>query len=151
MKVQPWCDSPEFFCEFEEFYIKGGKESVSVLSARVQKNMVILKIDGVDTPEDAVKLRNSVLYIDRNDVELEDGCYFIQDLIGLSVVDAENATVYGIITDVTETGANDVYHIKADDGKMYYIPAIPDVVVETDLDNGKMLIKPLKGLFDDED
>ncbi len=147
IKVQPWCDSPEFLCEFDTLYYKSGTP-VEIEKSRRAKNIVVMKIKGVDTVEEAQKIRNRVLYISRDDVELDEGCYFIADLIGLEVVDADSGRVYGTITDVTETGANDVYHIKAQDGKMYYIPAIPQVVAETDTENGIMKITPLEGLFE---
>ncbi|MBR1739975.1 MAG: 16S rRNA processing protein RimM [Ruminococcus sp.] len=147
IKVQPWTDTPDFLCEFDTLYYKSGTP-VEIEHSRTAKNIVVMKIKGVDSVEDAQKLRNRVLYIDRQDVELEEGCYFIQDLIGLRVVDAGTDREYGILTDVSETGANDVYHIKSSDGKMYYIPAIPDVVKETDIEGGVMRITPLDGLFD---
>ena len=147
VKVQPWCDDPELLCELETLYYKSGTP-VEIEHARVAKNIVVMKIKGVDTANDANKLRNRVLYLDRDDVELEEGAYFIQDLIGLAVKDADSGREYGTITDVTQTGANDVYHIKAADGKMYYIPAIKDVVKSTDIEGGVMLITPLDGLFE---
>ncbi len=147
VKVQPWCDDPQLLCELDTLYYKSGTP-VEVEHARVAKNIVVMKIKGTDTANDAQKLRNRVLYLDRDDVELEEGAYFIQDLIGLAVKDADSGRVYGEITDVTQTGANDVYHIKAPDGKMYYIPAIKDVVKQTDIQSGEMLITPLDGLFD---
>lgn len=147
VKVQPWCDSPDFLCEFDVLYYKSGTP-VNILKSRVAKNIVVMKIEGVDTVEEAQKLRNRVLYMDRNDVELEEGSYFVQDLLLLKVIDAETGEEYGEISDVTETGANDVYHVKSSDGKMYYIPAIPDVVKEVDIECGTMKIIPLQGLFD---
>jgi 16S rRNA processing protein RimM len=147
VKVQPWCDSPEFLCEFDRLYYKSGTE-VEIERSRPQKNIVVMKIKGVDTVEDAQKIRNRVLYLDREDVELDEGCYFIRDLIGLKVADSDSGRVYGTITDVSETGANDVYHIKGEDGKMYYIPAIPSVIDRTDIEGGVMEITPLDGLFE---
>ncbi|MBR1864236.1 MAG: 16S rRNA processing protein RimM [Ruminococcus sp.] len=148
VKVQPWCDSPGFLCEFDTLYYKSGTP-VKIEKSRVAKNLVIIKIEGVDSVEQAQKLRSRVLYIDREDVELEEGCYFVQDLIGLRVVDADTGREYGTLTEVSQTGANDVYHIKSSDGKMYYIPAIPQVVARTDIEGGVMEITPLDGLFDD--
>ncbi len=147
VKVQPWCDSPDFLCEFDTLYYKSGTP-VNVERARVQKNIVVMKIEGTDTVEAAQALRNRVLYMDREDVELEEGAYFVQDLIGLEVRDAETGELYGTITEVSETGANDVYHIRQESGKMLYVPAIPDVVKKTDIEKGEMLITPLEGLFD---
>src|SRR5699024_2510549 len=95
-------------------------------------------------------LRNKILYMDRDDVELEEGSYFIQDLLGLQVVDFDRPEkVYGELVDVTQTGANDVYHIKGEDQKVVLIPAIPDVIQEIDLAQGIMKITPLKGLFEE--
>ena len=147
VKVQPWCDSPDFLCEFDTLYWKSGTP-VEIASSRVQKNIVVMKIVGCDTVEDAQKLRGRVLYMDRDDVELEEGAYFVQDLIGLNVIDADSGEEYGELTEVSETGANDVYHIRRRDGSMCYIPAIPEVVKDTDIEAGVMKITPLDGLFD---
>lgn len=147
VKVQPWCDSPDFLTEFDVLYRKSG-DTVEIERSRVQKNIVIMKIKGVDTVEDAQKMRNHVLYMDRNDVLLEEGSYFVQDLLGLQVVDADNGTVYGRITEVSETGANDVYHVENEEGNVVYVPAIAEVVVETDIENEIMKIRPLEGLFE---
>lgn len=147
VNVQPWCDSPELLCEFDLLYWKSG-DPVKVERARVRGNMAVLKLEGCDTAEAAQKLRNRVLYIDREDLELEEGCYFIADLIGMRVEDSGTGEVYGTLCDVTETGANDVYHIKAPNGKTLLIPAIPDVIDSVDTENGVMKITPLDGLFD---
>lgn len=110
--------------------------------------MVLLHLEGYDTPEQAETLRNQILYLNREDVELEEGTYFIQDLIGLDVVDADNGTVYGTLKDVLQTGANDVYVVQAEGGKELLIPAIPDVIVETNIEEHCMKIRPLEGLLD---
>ncbi len=152
VKVIPWCDSAAFLCSFETLYMDKGRKPVEVLRARIFKNMVIMELEGCTTREQAEALRGQVLYMDRDEVELDEGCYFIQDLIGLQVQDADNGRSYGVIRDVLETGANDVYVIKNDeDKKEYLVPAIPDVIISTDLESGIMTIRPLKGLFDDAD
>ena len=142
VKVVPWCDEPEFL------YLGKAQKPVNVTAARLQKGNVLLHLEGVDTVEAAEQLRNQVLYMDRDEVELEEGVYFIQDLIGLEVLDADTGKSYGKLSDVMQTGANDVYEIKDETGKTVLIPAIPDVVQETDLDGGVMRIRPLEGLFD---
>ena len=148
MRVQPWCDTPEFLCRFKRLFLDG--EEYCVQSARPHKNVVILKLRGIETPEAAQKLVNKILFAAREDFKLDKGTYLIADLIGLKVVDADDESlVYGELTDVSQTGANDVYHILFADGKTRYIPAIPQVVKMTDLENGVMKIKPLDGLFDD--
>lgn len=148
MRVQPWCDTPEFLCRFKRLFLDG--EEYRVQSARPHKNVVILKLRGIETPEAAQKLVNKILFAAREDFKLDKGTYLIADLIGLKVVDADDESlVYGELTDVSQTGANDVYHILFADGKTRYIPAIPQVVRETDPEAGIMKIKPLDGLFDD--
>ena len=147
VKIMPYTDSPELLAEFDRLFI--GKEHTEVIieRSRVFKNTVIAKIEGINTPEAAEKLRNKVLYMHRDDLELDDDTYFIQDLIGIEVRDADTDKVYGKIIDVMQTGANDVYVIKGDD-REYLVPAIADVVVSTDIDGNIMTIRPLDGLFD---
>ncbi len=147
VKVMPYTDTPELLCEFDRLFIGKNRDEINVTRARVFKNIVIMKLEGIDTPEDAEKLRNKLLYMHRDDLELDDDTYFIQDLIGLEVSDADSGKVYGKIADVMQTGANDVYVIKGDD-REYLVPAIADVVVSTDIDGGTMTIRPLEGLFD---
>lgn len=147
VRVEPWCDSAEFLCEFDTLYFDKGNTPVEIEKAHPHKNIVLVKIKGTDTVEAAQMLRGKILYMDREDVELDDGCYFVQDLIGLEVIDNDDGTVYGKLSEVKETGANDVYIVKNGE-KEYLIPAIPDVIISTDIENGKMLIHKLDGLFD---
>lgn len=147
VKIMPYTDTPELLAEFDRLFIGKNHDELTILNARPSKNMVIAKIEGIDNPEDANKLRNKILYMHRDDLELDEDTYFIQDLIGMTVKDADNDTVYGEISDVLQTGANDVYVIKGED-REYLIPAIPDVVVSTDTENDIMTIHVLEGLFD---
>lgn len=123
---------------------------MQIEKSRPHKTIAVIKIKGVDTADEAALLRGKILYMDRDSVQLDEDCYFVQDLIGLAVLNVDTGEEYGELVDVSETGANDVYHIKKG-GVVYLIPAIPDVVIKTDIAEGKMLIRPLKGLFDDED
>lgn len=148
VKIMPYTDFPELLCEFDRLFLD--KKEIFIEKSRVAKNMVIAKIQGIDTPEQAEKLRNKVLYMHRDDLELDDNTYFIQDLIGIEVKDVDTGFVYGKITDVMQTGANDVYVIHGNN-KEYLVPAIADVIVSTDVNENLMLIKPLEGLFDKED
>ena len=151
VKVQPWCDTPEELTQIAALYLDGGKSALEIERGRVHKNMALLKLKGVDSIEQAQPLRGKVLWAHRDDIPLGEGQYFIQDLIGLTVIDADDGHTYGILTDVTETGANDVYHITFPDGGVRLAPVIEQVIVSTDIDAGILQIRPLKGLFDDED
>ena len=150
LRVDPWCDSPQFLCQFKTLYLKKGETKLSV-SSRPHKTIAIVKAKGIDTIEEAEKLRGRVLYINRSDARLAPGEYFIQDLMGLDVIDIDTSKSYGKITDVLKTGANDVYQVTDEKKKDYLIPVIDDGVKEIDINGGKVLSKPLKGLFDDED
>lgn len=147
VKVMPYTDTPELLCEFDRLFIGKNRDEIGVERSRVFKSTVIMKLEGIDTPEAAEKLRNKLLYMRRDDLELDEDTYFIQDLIGLEVRDADSGEVYGKIDDVMQTGANDVYVIKGTE-REYLVPAIADVVVSTDVDGGVMTIRPLEGLFD---
>ncbi len=147
VKVLPWCDGPEALLPIKTFYLDKGATPKKAEKCRVQKNMVLLKLEGVDTPEAAQALRGRVLWLDREEDTLEEGQYYIQDLIGLTVEDADTGEVYGTLRDVSETGANDVYHVAFPDGRVQLVPAIPQVVERIDIDGGRMLIRPLEGLF----
>lgn len=149
VKIQPWCDSPEYLCTFKCLYSKSGDRVYEIERIRPQGNMVIAKLKGIDTPEQAQALRGRILYIDRDDADLPEDSYFVADLIGLEVRD-ESGRSYGVISDVLQTGANDVYEIKSNDGKLYYIPAIPSVILSTDIQDGIMVIYPMEGLFDED-
>ena len=147
VKIMPYTDSPELLAEFDRLFLGKAHTEVVIERSRVFKNTVIAKIEGVDTPEEAEKLRNKLLYMHRDDLELDEDTYFIQDLIGMEVRDADSGQVYGKIADVMQTGANDVYVVKGDD-REYLVPAIGDVVLSTDIDADIMTIRPLEGLFD---
>ena len=150
VRIDPWCDSPEFLCAFKKLYLdQNGQTSIEVKS-RPHKNITLAKIKGIDTIEEAQKLRGKIVYINRDDITLGEGVNFIQDLIGLEVKDADKGTVYGKISDVLRTGANDVYEITDSSNKKYLAPVIDEVIVKTDVDGGFVLIRPMKGIFDDE-
>lgn len=149
VRVQPWGNDPNELCGFTALFLDKGARQVTVELARVQKNVVLLKIEGVDTVEQAQQLRGKVLYIDRELDTLEEGQYYVQDILGLRVVDADSGKLYGELIDITETGANDVYHVRFADGSVQLVPAIPQVIIGIDIDSGEMKIRPLVGLFDD--
>ncbi len=150
VRLNPWCDTPDFVKKFKTLYFDNkGEKSVKIISARPHGNVAILLLDGIDDVEKAKTLKNTVLYMKRSDAKLPKGTWFIQELFDCQVVDNNNGKILGTIVDVSETGANDVWHIKTDKGEVL-IPAIKEVVVSVDVEAGQVLINPLKGLFDDE-
>ena len=151
VRVDPWCDEPKFLTRFKKLYLdKFGDAVLNVKTSRVHGNICLFKIDGVDSIEDAEKLRGRVIYIDRDDCKLPKGSYFVTDIIGCRVLNADCDEQLGVITDVSQTGANDVWHIKYND-KEYLIPNVPEIVKKVDIAEQTVFITPLKGTFDDED
>lgn len=151
LRVQGWCDSAEFLQQFKYIYTDiNGNNKYEVKSVQPHGNIVLMALKHIDTIEKAEALRNKVVYIARKDANLSQGRYFIADLIDCTVTDADTGAVLGTLTDVSETGANDVWHITRD-GKEYLVPAIDDVVVSVNVNEGSIVIRPLKGIFDDED
>ena len=148
VRVQSWCDSPEIFASLKTLYWDAAGTQPVRVKSRVHKNLALAKLEGVDTVQDASVLRGRILYLNSRDLDLGDR-YFIQDLVGLSVVDADSGTVYGELTDVSNTGANDIYHMRTPDGREILIPVIPDIIRRVDIDGGRIAICPMKGLFDD--
>lgn len=150
VRIQPWSDDGEFLTQFKKFYLDNGVTKIEMSKITPHGNVVIAAVKGVDSIEKAEKLREKVLYIKRDDAKLPDGRYFISEIIGAQVFDADSDALLGTLADVSPTGANDVWHIKRGETE-YLVPAIPDVIVNVDIDNDVIKIRPLKGIFDDED
>lgn len=150
VRIQPWCDSPEFLCQFKHLYLdEVGSKKITLVSPKPHGNIVISSVKDINSIDDAETLRNKILFIKREDANLEDGQYFIDELIGSDVFELDTNENLGKISDVSQTGANDVWHIEKE-GKEYLIPCIDDVVMSVDIDEGRVVIKKMKGLFDDE-
>ena len=124
VKVLPWADGPEFLTLFDRVYLKGREYVLE--SARVQKTCVLLKLQGVDTVEAAQTLRDTVVQVDREDVELEEGTYFIADLIGLRVLEGEREI--GVIREILTMPGNDVYVVQGE--HTYMIPAVKEFLLD---------------------
>ena len=117
-----------------------------MLSAKVYNGYVYLKLEGIDNAGEADKYRNRILYINRNDMQLDEDRYFIDDIIGLDVINIDDGTVYGKLTEVFNRGASDIYTVKNKD-KEYLIPAVSEIVIKIDIDKG-IFIRPIPGLID---
>ena len=121
-------------------------KEMQVENSRLQKNMLILKLKGIDNMNDAEDLRGSIIKVDRSKNELPEGTYYIADLIGLDVY-TEDGSLLGKVIDIYNTGANDIYTVKTQDGKEVLLPAIKDVIKQVDIQNGKIIVHILKGLI----
>ena len=153
VKVFPLTDDISRFKNMENLLLDGGKDgyiTLEVENARPQKNLVILKFKGIDNINDIEKYKGQGLYVTKeNRVALKDDEYFIADLIGCEVyVDTDSDKKFGTISDVMETGANDVYEITLENGKTVLVPAIKDCILNVDIEGGRVDIHLLEGLMD---
>ena len=145
VKVQPWADSPEFLCQFKTLYVDEAHFPMNVQRARVHKNMVIIKFEGPTDVPSALSLRNAVLYIDRSDVSLPEGAFFLADIYGLEVRDAATGEVLGKISDVLTLPANNVYVVRGG-ARELMIPAVPQFIAETNVEEGFLRVNMMEGL-----
>jgi 16S rRNA processing protein RimM len=151
VRVFPWCDSVDFLTQFKKLYFKNGSEHKNVENIRAHKSLAVVKFSGVDDVKAAAELVGSVVFIDREDVSLPEGSFFEQDIIGLAVIDADTGELYGSLSEVLRTGANDVYAVARPGGGQALIPGVAPFIKKIDPQAGRILIKPIKGMFDDED
>lgn len=147
MKMQPWSDGPEFLQQFKRVFIDG--REYKLLAARIQKSMNIIKLEGIDDIDQAIRYRGKIVSIDRDDIKLEEGTYFVQDLIGLSVYDRRTEKVIGKLREVNNLPAGDIYVVR-DGEKDYLIPVNPVFVKETDMENGMIYVETIKGMLNDD-
>lgn len=150
VKVFPTTDDVRRFKKLKEVILDTGKENriLEIEQVKFFKQFAILKFKGIDTLDEVEKYRKKSLYVTReNAVRLNKDEYFIADLIGLKVLD-EAGEALGELGDVIETGANDVYQIKMNDGRQLLLPAIRQCVLEVDVEAGFMKIHILEGLLD---
>ena len=148
IKVTPFTNDIRRFDDLKKVYVKTRKESklYNVENVRYHKNMVLLKLKGINTPEEAEMLRNAFLEIDREDaIPLEEGTYFIADLLGLEVY-TDEGKLLGKVEDIYNTGSKDIYAIKDELGKQVLLPGIDEVIKEVDLNNGKIIVHLIPGL-----
>lgn len=143
VKIVPWCDSPEFLCDFDVLYLDG--KPVKVEIARCHKNNVIAKLSGINDIDTAMALKNKIVSIDRSEVELPEGRHFIADLIGLEVQDADSGAILGRIDDVLTLPSNEVYVVKGGN-KEYMIPAVDEFILETNVEDGYVQVRLIEGM-----
>ncbi len=146
VKVKPFSDDIRRFDKLKNVYIKKNsiEEKYIIEEVKYHKQMVLIKFKGIDKIEEAELLKNSYILINREDEEpLEEGVYYIVDLLGLDVYTDENILL-GNLEDIYNTGSNDIYVVKDENGKQILLPGIPDVIKEVDIENKKIIVHLLK-------
>ena len=148
IKIKPFTDDIKKFNNLKTIYVSMKKElkEFEIQHVRFSKNMVFLKLKGIDTIEEAEDYRNLYLKIKRDkDEKLEEDVYYVVDLIGCTVYTDDNQEL-GKVDDVFSTGSNDVYVVKDELGKQVLLPAIKDVIKNVDIANKTIIVHLLEGL-----
>jgi len=144
VKILPWADSAAFLQDFDTFYIDG--KPVQLISSRVHKQCLIARLEGVDDVPAAMLLKNKIIHIRRDEALLPPGHFFVQDAIGLSVVD-EDGDVVGILKEILPLPGGDVYVVtRADGGGEYLIPNVDAFILEKNLDEGFIRVRLIEGM-----
>lgn len=149
VKVVPFTDDITQFDTLKQIYIEKRKnlELFEIEKSNYHKNMIILKLKGIDTPEQAESLRNCYIKINRKDArKLPEGTYFIVDLIGLDVYTDEEKLL-GTLEDIYNAGSSDIYVVRTSEGKQILLPAIKDVIKKVDIENKKVIVHIIEGLI----
>lgn len=149
VKVKPFTDDIQEFETFETIYVQKKTELIEfkIESVRYAKNMVLLKLKGIDNIDSAEALRNLYIKVSREQLpELQENSYYIVDLLECEVVTVEGE-ILGKMDDVFNTGSNDIYVVKNEKGKQILLPAIKEVIKNVDIPNRKITVKLMEGLI----
>ncbi len=159
VKIESWCDTPVVLSSLTKIFIK--KKSGEFIrldreSSFVSKRHAVMKLRGIDTLDEALKYKGALVYAMRSDIPREEGSVFICDLIGLPVIDADDGTVYGEVSDYISSSAQKLYAVRVntygkeyqEDGKIRYIPDVKQFIDRVDLESG-VYIRPIEGLLDE--
>lgn len=143
VKLEVWLDSPDDLLRYKRVFIDGKEKKL--LSARLQNRFVLAAIEGVENINAAMPLKGKTVSIAREDALLPPGGYFLQDLIGARVI-REDKTEIGVLTDILERPANNVYIVTDPDGREILIPAVPAFILKADADAGLVTVRLLEGM-----
>jgi len=142
LRLQSWADSPVSLTGFEYFYIDD--VPIKVLSAKVHKSFVIVHLEGIDNIDAAIKMKNKIIYVLKDDIRLEEGNFLIADLINLTAFDAHTNKKLGVISDVLPLPAHNVYVINGE--REILVPAVSEFIAETNINEGYIKFNLIEGL-----
>ena len=146
VKVYNYSDRPDIYEETESIYVDD--VLMRVKSVRTQKNMIILGLEGIEDRDAAEKARGSELFVTEDDLpELPEGEYYIRDLMGMEAV-LEDGSCLGVVTDVIQNTAQDIFEIKTDEGKQVLIPNVPEFVLDIDLETRRIKLHIIDGMVE---
>ena len=148
IKAESWCNAEDDLASLKRVFIKSnsGYEEYKVKKSSIFKQFVIFEFKGLEDMDQAMLLKGRTLYARRDDFDLEDGEYFLADMIGLDVIDADNGTVYGKLTQIINRGASDIYVVSTSNGERM-IPAVDEFIISVNIESG-VFVRPIEGMLD---
>ena len=148
LKVEHWCDSPAVLAKQTRVFllVEGEYKERHVLTASASGQVVLMSIEGVESREDAIAMKGAVLYLRREDIPLEKGAMFVQDMIGIEVKDANTGRIYGTIEDVQDAPRGKLFVVKTGSGTVL-LPEVPEFIGS--ISEECMLVTPIPGFFED--
>lgn len=148
LKLESWCNTPDELAELKRVYVRSGAsyQACKVLKASIFKQFVLVELDTVNTMDEAMALKGTILYAKREDFQLSEDEYFIADLIGLEVIHADSGKVYGKLSEIINRGASDIYVVLTPEGERM-MPVVDEFVDHVDIKKG-IFVRPIAGMLD---
>lgn len=148
LKIYPLTDSLDRFFHLEKVYIGDSKKEVIIKEVKVHKGFAILSFKNLENINDVLKYKEQFIYVDKkNRVKLQENHYFISDLIGCKVL-LQDGKELGLLIDVLQGGANDVYVVLTHEKKEFLIPAVSEFIKVIDIDKNLIVIDPIEGMIE---
>lgn len=148
LKIYPLTDSLDRFFDLEKIYIGNSKEEVIIKEVKTHKGFALLRFENLENINDVLKYKEEFIYIDEvNKIKLQENHYFISDLIGCRVLLKDGKEI-GILIEVLQGGANDVYVVLSPEKKEFLIPAVTEFIKTVDIDNNLIIIDPIEGMIE---
>ncbi len=151
VKVESWCDSPRVLANQKRVFWeeRAGFSEHKIISASVMADMVLMNIEGIDSREAAIAMKNRVIFLHRSDIPVKRGAMLIQDMIGLPVVHAESGKQLGVLKSVDSAPRSQIYTVSTSYGDVL-LPAVPEFIKEIDSERG-IFVLPIPGFFNETD
>ena len=148
VKAESWSNTERDLAQLKRVFLKEGEifQELKVQKSSVFKQFVIFELKGIDDMDKAMLLKNKILYAAREDFKLAKGEYFLVDMIGLDVIDADTSHKYGKLKEIINRGASDIYVVTTEHGERM-IPAVDEFVISVDIEKG-IFVRPIEGMLD---
>ena len=149
MKLESYCDTPRILAAQKRVFFAerdGSYKEARVLTASVSGAHVLMQVEGINERETVQAMQGTLLFLNRADIKLKPGVHFLQDIIGLPVIDATTGTVYGEVADIQDAPRNRLYYISTEKGTVL-LPEVDEFIKEIDTERG-VFVTPIPGFFD---